>query len=147
MAELNNVLVNGLLVRSSIPLLYSIAKNKSNFKKLWTIKYTGITNIHQIWISDIHWRRNTACLGARIFRAWRFSPFLTLETWGAIQGLKKKNTQKQNIEIFAFPHIGNLRGDRRTEKKEHTKTKQNRRTSIETVSISVIDPRFIYAVK
>ena len=51
------------------------------------------------------------------------------------------------MEIFAFPHLGNLRGDRRTEKKEHTKTKQNRRTSIETVSISVIDPRFIYAVK
>ena len=27
------------------------------------------------------------------------------------------------MEIFAFPHIGNLRGNPRTEKKEHTKTK------------------------
>ena len=60
---------------------------------------------------------------------------------------KKEHTKTKHREIFAFPHIGNLRGDRRTEKKEHTKTKQNRRTSIETVSISVIDPRFIYAVK
>lgn len=51
------------------------------------------------------------------------------------------------MEIFAFPHNGNLRGNPRTEKKEHTKTKQNRRTSIETVSISVINLRFIYAVK
>ena len=61
MAELNNVLVNRLLVRSSIPLLYSIAKYKSNFKMLRTIKYTGITNIHEC---DIHFNEDG------IQRAW-----------------------------------------------------------------------------
>ena len=60
---------------------------------------------------------------------------------------EKKEHKKTKHRDFRLSSHGNLRGDRRTEKKEKNKTKQNRRTSIETVSISVIDPRFIYAVK